>query len=59
MEINEQIINYYFNKGMYNAYWNDTKFSHSITAEVSFEELINIIERRIGSSFIGVSGASF
>ena len=44
MEINEQIINYYFNKGMYNAYWNDNKFSYSISAEVSFEELIKIIE---------------
>ena len=44
MEINKRIINYYLNKGMYNAYWNDNKFNYSITAEVSFEELINIIE---------------
>ena len=44
MKINEQIINYYFNKGMYNAYWNDNIFSYSITAEVSLEELIKIIE---------------
>ena len=44
MEINKHIIKYYLNKGMYNAYWNDNKFTYSITAEVSFEELINIIE---------------
>lgn len=44
MKINKHIIKYYFNKGMYNAYWNDNKFSYSISAEVSFEELIKIIE---------------
>jgi len=44
MEINKYIIKYYLNKGMYNAYWNDNKFNYSITAEVSFEELIKIIE---------------
>ena len=44
MKINENTIKYYLNKGIYNAYWNDNKFSYSITAEVSFEELTKIIE---------------
>ncbi len=44
IEVNNQMIKYSFNKDIYNAYWNDEKFSYSITAEVSFEELVKIIE---------------
>jgi hypothetical protein len=44
MEINRYKITYSLNKDIYNAYWNDNKFSYSITAEVSLEELIKIIE---------------
>ncbi|WP_313346352.1 DUF4367 domain-containing protein [Sedimentibacter sp.] len=44
IKIKEHSVNYVFNKGMYNAYWNDNKFSYIITAETSFEELLKVIE---------------
>lgn len=44
MEINNQIIKYFLNKGIYNAQWFDEKYRYSINAEVSFEEFIKIIE---------------
>ncbi len=44
MEINNQTIDYYYNKNMYTAYWNDDEFNYIISAEVSFEEFVNIIE---------------
>jgi hypothetical protein len=44
MKINNQIIKYVFNKDMYIAYWNDDNFIYSVNAEVSFEELVKIIE---------------
>jgi len=44
IKIGEHIINYIFNKGIYNAYWNDNEFSYIITAKISFEELLKAIE---------------
>ncbi|WFA10226.1 DUF4367 domain-containing protein [Tissierella sp. Yu-01] len=44
MGIDNQIISYFFNKGIFTAYWTDNNFSYSINAEVSFEELVDIIE---------------
>lgn len=44
MEVNNQIIKYFLNKEMYNAYWNDEKYTYSIMGEVSFEEFTRIIE---------------
>lgn len=45
IKINNQIIKYSFNKDIYNAYWNDEKYTYSIVAEVSsFEQLTKIIK---------------
>lgn len=43
-KINNKTIYYAQNKGIYKVSWNDNKFNYSIVAEVSFEELIKIIE---------------
>lgn len=37
-------VNYVFNKGMYNAYWFDNEYSYLIAGEISFEELLKVIE---------------
>ena len=29
---------------MYNAYWNDNEYFYLITGEISFEELLKVIE---------------
>ena len=42
--IGEYTVSYVYNKGMYNAYWNDDIFIYLITTETSYEELIKIIE---------------
>lgn len=44
LEINDYKIKYSFNKDIYNADWYDDKYTYSITAEVSFDEFVNIIE---------------
>lgn len=44
IKINGTSINYVFNKGMYNAYWNDNEYFYLITGEISFEELLKVIE---------------
>ncbi|NYB75648.1 DUF4367 domain-containing protein [Sedimentibacter hydroxybenzoicus DSM 7310] len=44
IKIGNHIINYVFNKGMYNAYWFDNEYSYLITGEISFEELLKVIE---------------
>ncbi len=44
LEIDKYNIKYVFNKGMYNAYWFDNEYRYLITGEISFEELVKIIE---------------
>lgn len=44
IKIYEYMIKFVFNKGMYNACWNDNEFSYIITGEISFDELIKVIE---------------
>ncbi len=44
IKVGKYNINYVFNKGMYNAYWFDHEYSYLISGEISFEELIKIIE---------------
>lgn len=44
IKIDKYSINYVFSKGMYNAYWFDNEYSYIITAEISFEELLKVIE---------------
>ena len=44
IKVGNNIINYVFNKGMYNAYWFDSEYSYIITGEISFEELLKAIE---------------
>lgn len=44
MKISNQVVSYVFNKGIYNGFWNDEQYSYSITAMVSYEEFVKIIE---------------
>lgn len=44
MEVNNQIISYVFNKGMYLAHWFDDVYMYTIDAEVSFDEFSMILE---------------
>lgn len=44
MEVNNQMISYVFNKGMYLAHWFDDVYMYTIDAEVSFDEFSMILE---------------
>lgn len=44
MEVNNQMISYVFNKGMYLAHWFDDVYMYTIDAEVSFDEFVKILE---------------
>lgn len=43
-KISDKTIYYTEDKGIYKVSWNENEFNYSIIADVSFEELINIIE---------------
>ena len=44
IERNNIEITYFYNKGIYNVYWQDDKYLFSIKAEIEFDELLKMIE---------------
>lgn len=44
MVIEEQDINYFVNKGLYQFYWNDNRYIYTVMSDYNKDELIKIIE---------------
>lgn len=44
IKVNNQTIEYFFNKDTCIGYWNDSKYRYLVSAEVSFEEFVKILE---------------